>query len=379
MAFLDGAVPKLNGAKGIAALVLVGVLTSGGIVAGIVHLKKGEKEQAKTGIIETSSGIDPSFLRTTVFPEQQKEPEPEPATRELPPPPPAPATAPAAPPMPPPPPPKLTAEQIFHGIRPLPRPEDDPATSINAERRGHTEIQFPEKKRDARIDWAIKDKSWREANSDTKWHKEEREEASFPVDMSRVVHAAKFIPALLVNEINSELPGKIVASIEENVYGSHGRLVLIPAGSIAKGRYKPLTKQGERRLAVIWERIILPDGINIHLEDADMSDAMGRSGITGEIDSRFAERYGMALFVSLLGAIAQTQIPVDNRAQGLALEGIGNTSATMAKTILDKNIDLKPVVTIAQGSPIMISPQRDIWFKLARDGKTVKGVEALKR
>lgn len=378
MTFLDGALPKLNGAKGVVALVMVSVLASGGLVAGIVHFKKGEKAQARTGLIETNSGITPEFLQTTVFPEPAKEPEPEP-TRELPPPPPPPATAPAIPPPPPPPAPRLTENQIFSNIKPLPRPEDDPATRKNAERRGHTDINFPNAMRDARIDWAHKDRAWREANTDSKWAKEEREEASLPVDMSRVVHAAKFIPAILINEINSELPGKIVASVEENVYGSHGRLVLIPGGSIAKGRYKPLTKQGEKRLAVIWERIILPDGINIHLEDAEMSDAMGRSGITGEIDSRFAEKYGMALFVSMLGAAAQTQIPVDNRAQGLAVEGIGNTSATMAKTILDKSIDLKPVVTIAQGSPVMISPQRDIWFKLAKDGKTVKGVEALKR
>jgi len=188
--------------------------------------------------------------------------------------------------------------------------------------------------------------------------------------MSRVVNVAKFIPALLENEINSELPGKVVATIEENVYGSHGRLVLIPGGSKAVGRYRPLGKQGERRIGIVWERIITyPDGIDIPLVDAEMSDAMGRSGITGDLDNRFMDRYGMALFVSVLGALAQTQIPVDNRAAGIAVDSIGNSSAALAKTILDKNIDLKPIVTIPQGSRITISAQRDVWFKPALDGK----------
>lgn len=100
-----------------------------------------------------------------------------------------------------------------------------------------------------------------------------------------------------------------------------------------------------------------------------MSDGMGRSGITGDLDSRFMDRYGMALFVSVLGALAQTQIPVDNRAAGVAIDSIGNTSASLAKTILDKNIDLKPIVTIPQGTRITISAQRDVWFKPAADGK----------
>lgn len=370
--------PSLNGTKGIISLAIVFLLGGGGIVYAIVQHKKNEKREATTGVIETQGGIDPAFFAATQFAEPKKEEQPSTQPREIPPPPPAPAVAPAIP-APPPPPPALSAPQIFSTVHPLPKPQDDPAVAINAARRGHTVIEIPEPVRpQAKIDWAIKDKAWREANSDSKWA-EERTEASLPVDMSRVVHAGKFIPAVLVNEINSELPGKVVAVIEENVYGSHERKVLIPAGSTAIGRYKPLAKAGDRRIAVIWERLITyPDGINIPLRDAEMSDAMGRSGITGEVDNRFAEKYGMALFVSTLGAIAQTQIPVDNRAAGLAVESIGNTSAGMAKMILEKQLDLKPVVTIPQGSPIMISPQRDVWFKPSKDGKT-RAVESVKR
>jgi len=56
--------------------------------------------------------------------------------------------------------------------------------------------------------------------------------------------AGKYMPAILQNEINSELGGKVVAQVEENVFGGHGRNILIPAGGKAIGRYKPLTKVG---------------------------------------------------------------------------------------------------------------------------------------
>lgn len=59
--------------------------------------------------------------------------------------------------------------------------------------------------------------------------REDATEASKPIDMTRVLHVAKHIPAILENRINSQLPGKIIAQISENVYGGHGRTILIPA------------------------------------------------------------------------------------------------------------------------------------------------------
>lgn len=366
MSLLDR--PRLNSAQAIISIVLAAVSVVGGVGYAAWRYYD-SRPKAPTDQIATQSGIDPSFFGTTNIP--QPEPPKEPETRELPPPPPAP---PVAPPVPTPPAaPQATKELLFKNVqKPGPDPAD-PAMEINAKRRGHTTIEFLADQVASKVSLVTQREEFRSRNSAKKWD-EERTEASLPVDMSRVVNVAKHIPAILENEINSALPGKVVATIEENIYGSHGRLVLIPGGSKAVGRYKPLGKQGETRLAVIWERIITyPDGIDLPLINAEMSDGMGRSGITGDLDSRFMDRYGMALFVSILGAVAQTQIPVDNRAAGVAIDSIGNTSASLAKTILDKNIDLKPIVTIPQGTRITISAQRDVWFKPAADGK-VKAV-----
>ncbi len=64
-------------------------------------------------------------------------------------------------------------------------------------------------------------------NTQETFEDEEQTTASFPTDLSRVVTANRFIPALLVNAINSELAGKVVATVEENVYGAHNRFVLL--------------------------------------------------------------------------------------------------------------------------------------------------------
>lgn len=197
-----------------------------------------------------------------------------------------------------------------------------------------------------------------------RWN-EPQDNASFPIPMDRVITVDRYIPAILINAIDSELGGKVVAQVEDNVFGAEGRKILIPAGSKAIGRYKPLKKVGEERLQISWVRIITPDGINIHTADAEMTDQMGRSGITGDVDRRYLERYGMSLLVSIITSAAAYSVPVDNAAQAIVIEKFGNEQAALSRAILDEQIDIKPKVSVPAGSRILISPSRDVWFKFS--------------
>ena len=93
-----------------------------------------------------------------------------------------------------------------------------------------------------------------------------------------------------------------------------------------------------------------------------MADAMGRAGVTGEVDSHYFERFGIALLVSTLTAVTTYQIPMENQGQAVVIQSYGQGVTSLAQTILNEHINIKPTVTIPAGSRIMISPQRDIWF-----------------
>ena len=116
-------------------------------------------------------------------------------------------------------------------------------------------------------------------------------------------------------------------------------------------------------LCIVWVRIITPDGINIHTGNAEMTDAMGRSGITGEVDRRYGERYGMSLLVSLVTAATTYSIPVQNTNEQVVVESFGKEQSSLAKAILEEHLDIKPRVTVPAGSRILISASRDVWFK----------------
>lgn len=200
--------------------------------------------------------------------------------------------------------------------------------------------------------------------------------ASLPNNLTRVVTADRLFRALLVNDIKSDLGGKVTAQLEENVYGFHGKDNLIPAGTKFIGEYKPLGKIGMERMPIIWTRFITPDGVTANLTDAKATDTMGRSGVGGEVDKRYAEKYGLAFLITTLSSIGSYAIQVDNAAQQIAVQNLAAENVNLANRILEDQIDIKPRMRIPAGTRILINATRDLYIPKPENGKTkVKEIE----
>jgi len=194
-----------------------------------------------------------------------------------------------------------------------------------------------------------------------KWDQEEIK-ASFPIDMSRVIPVYMTIPATLIQAIDSEISGKVVAQINQNIYGGQGRTILIPAGSHATGYFTPLAKYGDERISITWKMIDTPEGIRIYTVNAETADAMGRSGITGILDNRNWEKYGIPILVSTFQMASAYAFPVKSDSQRILVEGSGSSLASMGQSVLDENMNLKPKIQLPAGEQIIISPMKDIRF-----------------
>src|SRR5690606_28158192 len=79
-----------------------------------------------------------------------------------------------------------------------------------------------------------------------------------------------------------------------------GRRILIPIGSRLIGEYQSEVTRGQSRVFVVWSRLIRQDGVSVRL-DSIGADTLGRSGMTGFVDTKFKERFGSALLLSILG------------------------------------------------------------------------------
>jgi type IV secretory pathway VirB10-like protein len=223
-----------------------------------------------------------------------------------------------------------------------------------------------------------------------------RRQASLPVDRTRVITADRYIEATLATSINSRIPGEVRAIVARNVMGTDGRLVLIPARSSLIGRFEGMlatgsgarpVRPGDSRLAIRWTRIIRPDGAHVVIDDQGY-DAMGRTGLIGEVDNRMFEKFFGAALVTTLqigAAIAQgaidsasttyqvvnqggTSILVPQNAGGLlsglrdgGKTGVDRMSAFVEQMLRD-GMTLEPIITIPQGTMMFVVPREDIWF-----------------
>ena len=197
-----------------------------------------------------------------------------------------------------------------------------------------------------------------------RWPGVQQETASYPTDMTRVALEGAFIHAILKEAINSELGGIVRATVQRNIYGAEGRLVLIPSGSKVIGRYKPVEHAGQERIMIFWHRIVTPDGININTVDAETTDQMGRSGVTGKINRKYLKRYGMTFMISLLSAVASLNVNVANEFQADVVTGFSKNLLDLTKEILSENMkNHKPTISIPAGSKIIVRVIRDIYFR----------------
>ena len=115
-----------------------------------------------------------------------------------------------------------------------------------------------------------------------------------------LVPEGTLIPGILETAIVSDLPGQIRAIVSDDVYSFDGRRVLIPTGTRLIGEYQSEIVRGQKRIFVVWTRMLRDDGVSVRLNSIG-ADSLGRSGLTGRVDNKFRERFGAAILLSIVG------------------------------------------------------------------------------
>lgn len=193
-----------------------------------------------------------------------------------------------------------------------------------------------------------------------------QDKASSETKLYRAITADRMIPAVLINAIYFTLEGKVTAQIEDDIYSSLGKTLLIPKGSRAIGFYTNNNRIGENRLRLTWQRIITPHGRNIMLTNAQSADILGNSGIVGIVDNRYWDRYGMPLALSTLTnsvllLISQSQNENNTNTQ-IILDNSRQDLGYIMKNIIDEQVKIAPIIEVQAGSRIFINPTQDLWF-----------------
>ena len=178
-------------------------------------------------------------------------------------------------------------------------------------------------------------------------------------NLSTTITQGATIPGILETALNSDMPGYTRAIVSRDVHAFDGKAVLIPKGSRLIGQYRNALSLGQSRVFVIWIRVIRPDGVSIQIGSPG-GDALGRGGLTGDVNSHFFARFGGAILLSVLStgtaAVAgtpSTQVTIGSPAAA---------ASAAASATIPTGSDIPPTITVMQGAAITIFVARDLDF-----------------
>jgi type IV secretory pathway VirB10-like protein len=182
------------------------------------------------------------------------------------------------------------------------------------------------------------------------------------------IDAGTVIPAALIRAINSDLPGQLVAQVIRNVYDSRTlRTLLVPQGTKLIGRYSADVAAGQKRLQIIWTRLIFPDGRSLMVPDAEAADGRGATGVPGQVNNHERRIFGTALLTSVISAAAQLSQPQQSggalatpSARQVAAGALGQELSTVGLETLRRNLDLRPTITLSEGTAINVLLRSDL-------------------
>lgn len=186
-----------------------------------------------------------------------------------------------------------------------------------------------------------------------------KDPAPFMISEGTLIHA------ILLSEINTDLPGPILARVSHNIWDSKtGKALLIPQNSKLIGEYNSSVGHGQSRAQIVWTRIIYPNQQSVDLARMVGVDGKGTSGTAGTVNNHY-DKVAMGLFMSTaLGAgVRMTQGKYDPNTASMSQE-LGNSlaqeTASLGNKIADKMLAIKPTITVPMGEKLNVFVEADL-------------------
>jgi type IV secretory pathway VirB10-like protein len=174
--------------------------------------------------------------------------------------------------------------------------------------------------------------------------------------------AGTVIAASLVTGLNSDLPGFVVAQVTENVFDTvSGRHLLVPQGSRLVGKYDNIVAFGQERALVVWQRIILPDGSSIVIDNLPATDTGGYAGLADQVDVHTWKLLKGVALATVLGV--GSELAFDSSDSDLVRALQQSTQATTNRAgqrLIERQLNVQPTITVRPGWPLRVIAHKDI-------------------
>ena len=170
------------------------------------------------------------------------------------------------------------------------------------------------------------------------------------------------LETVLINRLDGSFAGPVECLLSSDVYSNDRQHLLIPAGSKLLGETKKVDAFGQSRLAVVFHRLLMPDGYSVSLDQFKGLNQIGDTGLRDQVNNHYARIFGVSLAIGAMGAIGEAGTAGGLNASNADLmrQGFAQSTAQSSAQILDKFLNILPTVTIREGHRVKVYLSGDL-------------------
>lgn len=173
--------------------------------------------------------------------------------------------------------------------------------------------------------------------------------------------AGSVIAASLITGLRSDVPGLVAAQVTENVYDSAtGRILLVPQGARLIGSYDSVVAFGQKRALVVWQRIILPDGRSLQMDNVPATDPSGYAGLEDKVAFHTWQLLKGVVLSTMLGVGAELQFSGESDLVQALRESTQQSVSRAGDRLTSRSLQVQPTITIRPGAPVRLVVHRDL-------------------
>src|SRR5208282_1142625 len=181
-----------------------------------------------------------------------------------------------------------------------------------------------------------------------------------------LIYEGTFLDTVLMNRLDGDSSGPVKVLVSNPLYSHDHQHVIIPDGTVVLGEAKKIGAAGfgqQRRMVVVFHRLIMPDGYSVDLDQVQGLDQIGEEGLKDKVNNHYFRIFGTSIALGVIAGASQiTQgggTITTSGSQAFTNGAAGGVSQS-ASTILDRFIQIPPTITIREGHRVKVYFSQDL-------------------
>jgi type IV secretory pathway VirB10-like protein len=181
-----------------------------------------------------------------------------------------------------------------------------------------------------------------------------------------LIYEGSVLDTVLMNRLDGDAVGPVKVLVSNPLYSHDHQHVIIPQGTVVLGEAKKIGAAGfgqQRRMAVVFHRLIMPDGYSVDLDQFQGLDQIGEQGLKDKVNNHYLQIFGTSIALGVVAGasqITQGGGTITTSGSEAFTNGAAGSVSQSATTILERFIQIPPTITIREGHRVKVYFTQDL-------------------